>query len=285
MTTDPTARELLEAAFRETGEVSDDYAIRDADELERTPSGAELIRRADEPRVAEVLTVEALARALSLDAGNEQTPEEWDMREEWWARPSELAARIMRHLPAPRPPEPPDLRVTKGPGTFGPDATWTIRTEPARTAARHEGRCDRCGGVNVVWWADHDLWNATVRTDGVDEWPFLCPSCFATVVEERGVAPATTVWKMVPSNIEAPAGPLGSPYPGRKPAGAAHAVTPEPAPVADGTVCKCGCSVCPCSNPSEKDWRWCIDCESGNHVAGYRTTPTPPTPEATDAAE
>lgn len=33
---------------------------------------------------------------------------------------------------------------------------------------------------------------------------------------------------------------------------------------------RCGCSKCPCSNPAAKAWRWCADCEAGNHVAGFR---------------
>lgn len=86
-------------------------------------------------------------------------------------------------------------------GRLDADDCWLCELcEAARADPdRHEGLCDRCGGVNVVWWADHDLWNATGRTDGADEWPFLCPSCFAVVAEQRGVVPAHTVWKMVPS--------------------------------------------------------------------------------------
>lgn len=63
-----------------------------------------------------------------------------------------------------------------------------------------------------------------------------------------------------------------------QPVRAADRTTPTPpATPSDSTAAeRCGCSICPCSNPSEKDWRWCIDCESGNHVAGYRA-PTPPT--------
>lgn len=66
---------------------------------------------------------------------------------------------------------------------------------------RHdESRCDRCHGSNPVWWVDHDLWNATGRTDGADEFPFLCPSCFVALAEERGVVAENVVWKLVPDD-------------------------------------------------------------------------------------
>lgn len=48
--------------------------------------------------------------------------------------------------------------------------------------------CMICGAEHPVWFAPNDLWNAVVRQpDGSEEWPFLCPTCFARMTEEKGV--------------------------------------------------------------------------------------------------
>lgn len=148
---------------------------------------------------------------------------------------------------------------------------------------RSESRCDRCGGVNPVWHAPHDLWNAAVRTDGADEWPFLCPSCFATVAEERGVVSDRTVWALVPDDDLRSAGaerdalPWVCAYCG----GANH--DPD-ATLADLTA---HVAVCP-EHPLADAYRWivqhptlgaidhaCAECVPGGDmvVAGFRCVP------------
>jgi hypothetical protein len=57
--------------------------------------------------------------------------------------------------------------------------------------------CDRCTRRHgVVWFAPSDIWNAVMRRDGVDEFPFCCPACFMALAGERGVA--TTGWLVTP---------------------------------------------------------------------------------------
>lgn len=50
--------------------------------------------------------------------------------------------------------------------------------------------CMKCGREYPTWWAESPLWNATMRrrTDGSDEYPFVCPTCFVVLADERGVA-------------------------------------------------------------------------------------------------
>jgi hypothetical protein len=37
-----------------------------------------------------------------------------------------------------------------------------------------EGRCEGCGGPNICWWADSELWNSVAERAEI-----LCPLCFA----------------------------------------------------------------------------------------------------------
>ena len=60
-----------------------------------------------------------------------------------------------------------------------------------------EERCQRCGHANPVWYAPNEVWNATVRKDGADEWGFLCPPCFAELAESR-VLGERVRWAFVP---------------------------------------------------------------------------------------
>lgn len=60
-----------------------------------------------------------------------------------------------------------------------------------------EETCQRCGGPNPVWYAPDDIWNATVRTDGTDEWGILCPLCFALLAEGRVLGDRVR-WAFVP---------------------------------------------------------------------------------------
>lgn len=67
---------------------------------------------------------------------------------------------------------------------------------------RGESVCHRCGGPNVVWWAPSPLWNEVMRggdIGGADEFDgIVCPTCFALLAEERGVAQG---WKLTAENI------------------------------------------------------------------------------------
>ena len=49
-----------------------------------------------------------------------------------------------------------------------------------------EHRCDRCGGRNIVWHADSDLWNRVA-----DEFSILCPICFVELAKEKGIEPTS----------------------------------------------------------------------------------------------
>lgn len=55
-----------------------------------------------------------------------------------------------------------------------------------------ESVCHRCAGPNVSWSAPSPLWNAVMRGGSIDgPWEFdelICPTCFAVLAEERGVA-------------------------------------------------------------------------------------------------
>lgn len=57
---------------------------------------------------------------------------------------------------------------------------------------RPEETCRRCGGANVIWCAPSPLWNAVMRGGSIDgPWEFnelICPACFITLAEERGIA-------------------------------------------------------------------------------------------------
>lgn len=42
-----------------------------------------------------------------------------------------------------------------------------------------EARCDDCGGPNMVWWTENDVWNNVIRPNGeIIADPMLCPRCF-----------------------------------------------------------------------------------------------------------
>lgn len=54
-----------------------------------------------------------------------------------------------------------------------------------------ESRCERCFGPNPVWVAPSPLWNEVLRggdINGGEELSFVCPSCFAGLAEEKGIA-------------------------------------------------------------------------------------------------
>jgi hypothetical protein len=108
--TDPIpARTLLEAALFATASGEYPFASSHVVAIERTPSGAELIRRADRPeaRVAvEGLTVEMLADALDAAGAPRGTCEISSGHYIYPPQSRTVAESILANLPAPRPPEP-----------------------------------------------------------------------------------------------------------------------------------------------------------------------------------
>lgn len=54
-----------------------------------------------------------------------------------------------------------------------------------------ENKCEKCGGRNITWHADSDVWNEVARKDG---WGILCPICFVKLAEKKGIIP--TAWKL-----------------------------------------------------------------------------------------
>ena len=57
-------------------------------------------------------------------------------------------------------------------------------TAPEKPRARagspkRELLCENCGRDYPVWYADNELWNAVMRTDGVEVHQFVCLTCFA----------------------------------------------------------------------------------------------------------
>lgn len=55
---------------------------------------------------------------------------------------------------------------------------------------RHpESYCHRCNGPNVSWTAPSPLWNAVIRNHDGPVWDeIICPTCFAVLAKERGIA-------------------------------------------------------------------------------------------------
>lgn len=63
-------------------------------------------------------------------------------------------------------------------------------------------RCCRCGSNNVQWHAPSPLWNAVMRGGSINGNPIysdmVCPTCFATIAEEAGVADG---WTLTARNV------------------------------------------------------------------------------------
>lgn len=153
MTPDPTARELLERivnAWDDGAHGCDSDLFYAVAPLIGEARGS--LRRADEPRVEEGLTVEMVADAFHKAMNHGYHGGGWDHGD------GDIAAAILANIPASRPPEPPDLRVTKGPGTFGPDATWTIRTAALKDGwdALVAWLIDHCDEPTPQVWTDED---------------------------------------------------------------------------------------------------------------------------------
>lgn len=62
-----------------------------------------------------------------------------------------------------------------------------------------EAICTDCGGVNVVWFAPSEWWNAVIRrppdSGHPGEDPMLCPRCFIVRSEALGYR---NVWRVAP---------------------------------------------------------------------------------------
>lgn len=78
------------------------------------------------------------------------------------------------------------------------------KPEPAQSGSEvhPETVCRRCGGPNVSWFAPSPLWNAVMR-DGSINGPqefdeLICPTCFAVLAEERGVANG---WRLTATRV------------------------------------------------------------------------------------
>lgn len=65
---------------------------------------------------------------------------------------------------------------------------WPCPTADAANV-HPEDYCHRCGGRNLSWWCDSDLWNAVMRPDGQGSpwlWnEIICPQCFADLAEVK----------------------------------------------------------------------------------------------------
>ena len=59
-----------------------------------------------------------------------------------------------------------------------------------------EDFCHRCGGRNITWYADSDLWNKFDPPESI-----ICPICFVIEAEAGGVK--TSAWRVAPGDDEA----------------------------------------------------------------------------------
>ena len=70
-----------------------------------------------------------------------------------------------------------------------------VRTAPcSRPWLPQDGdsRCQRCGHVNPPWFTDSETWN---RISSDDRYAVLCPACFISKADSRGLAMA---WRLEP---------------------------------------------------------------------------------------
>lgn len=69
-------------------------------------------------------------------------------------------------------------------------------------AEHPELKCHRCGGPNVSWVAPSPLWNQVMRGGDISGTEIhdgiVCPTCFAVLAEERGVA---ELWQLAPTKV------------------------------------------------------------------------------------
>jgi hypothetical protein len=169
------ARALLLDALAEMGSLYPEGLLAD---IAATPSGAELIRRADrpEPRVAlEGLTVEMLAKALPIAAMRVGSP--WPV----FTLPIRCAEAVLaelRALPAPRPPEPGCAKCGEPASNLVHTLHGRLKTlsthpfaprQPEHGPDGNEGYC-RCGSfVGHDGWSEHLPAPRPDRTAALDE--------------------------------------------------------------------------------------------------------------------
>jgi hypothetical protein len=66
------------------------------------------------------------------------------------------------------------------------------KTPSGNTAPRRDDRpCQCCGGINPVWFADNEVWNAVFP----ERTGYVCPNCFINLADP--IIP-NTGWKLVP---------------------------------------------------------------------------------------
>lgn len=53
-----------------------------------------------------------------------------------------------------------------------------------------ENYCHLCGGKNINWYADNELWNRVVDSPAM----IICPICFVKMAEQKNVKP--TSWRI-----------------------------------------------------------------------------------------
>jgi hypothetical protein len=54
-------------------------------------------------------------------------------------------------------------------------------------------RCQKCVGVNPVWWVEDEVWNAVMGSAA----GILCPACFIAEAELKGIG-RTGAWQLYP---------------------------------------------------------------------------------------
>jgi hypothetical protein len=73
------------------------------------------------------------------------------------------------------------------------------------TSEPTESRCGRCGGPNIVWSAPSPLYNEVMRGGDINAGEpfhgFICPTCFACLAEEKGIA---TFWRLSAERVHVP---------------------------------------------------------------------------------
>lgn len=75
------------------------------------------------------------------------------------------------------------------------------------TTDHPENTCGRCGGPNVPWSAPSPLWNEVMRggdinaTDTENHKGIVCPTCFAILAQEAGVA---DLWRLSAERVHVP---------------------------------------------------------------------------------
>ena len=60
--------------------------------------------------------------------------------------------------------------------------------------------CGSCHREYVCWFAPNEIWNAIMRdASGNESQPFLCPTCFTSIAEARGIIPIA--WRIAPEDV------------------------------------------------------------------------------------